>query len=155
MGLGGLISRLCVHFFLGFASRGRPISFPRSFIPVHDRLTDLLRNTADSWDIINMKIQFGDWSRNSTIVILTNCSLYLAQDLVVGNCFPTLIVRNDLRLLINFLRKKICNTSFIILLKPQSLKLAQQFESKNTKGTFLHKTASYKCLNRTEVHPAG
>jgi len=35
--LGGLISRLCFHFFLGFASRGRPISFPRSFSPVRDR----------------------------------------------------------------------------------------------------------------------
>lgn len=30
----GLISRLCVHFFLGFASRGSPISFPRSFKPI-------------------------------------------------------------------------------------------------------------------------
>lgn len=34
-GWGGLISRLCVHFFLVFGSRGWPISFPRSFSPVH------------------------------------------------------------------------------------------------------------------------
>lgn len=33
-GGGGLISRLCVHFFLDFASRGWPISFPRSFSPI-------------------------------------------------------------------------------------------------------------------------
>lgn len=33
-GVGGLISRLCVHFFLDFASRGWPISFPRSFSPI-------------------------------------------------------------------------------------------------------------------------
>lgn len=36
-GWGGLISRLCVHFFLVFGSRGWPISFPRSFSPVHGR----------------------------------------------------------------------------------------------------------------------
>lgn len=35
----GLISRLCVHFFLGFASSGWPISFPRSFKPVHESKT--------------------------------------------------------------------------------------------------------------------
>lgn len=34
---GGLISRLCVQFFLAFGSRGLPISLPRSFIPVHVR----------------------------------------------------------------------------------------------------------------------
>lgn len=34
----GLISRLCVHFFLGCASRGSPISFPRSFKPVEMKL---------------------------------------------------------------------------------------------------------------------
>lgn len=37
---------------------------------------------------------------------LTNCSLYFPQDLVVGNRSPALVVSNDLRLLINFLRKK-------------------------------------------------
>lgn len=37
---------------------------------------------------------------------LTNGPLYLAHDLVVGNCSPTLVVCNDLRLLINFLKKK-------------------------------------------------
>lgn len=36
---------------------------------------------------------------------LTNRSLYLAHDLIVGNCFSTLVVGDDLRLLINFLRK--------------------------------------------------
>lgn len=46
-GEGGLISRLCVHFFLGFASRGRPISLPRSFSPVHDRIKYLLMNMAE------------------------------------------------------------------------------------------------------------
>lgn len=38
--------------------------------------------------------------------VLTDRSLYLAHDLVVGNCSPGLIVSNDLRLLINFLRKR-------------------------------------------------
>lgn len=32
-GGGGLISRLYLHFFLGFSSRGWPISLPRSFRP--------------------------------------------------------------------------------------------------------------------------
>ncbi len=57
-------------------------------------------------------------NKNSCLIlagsILTNRSLYLAHDLVVGNCFPTLIIRNDLRLLVNFLRKRfdIKNESF-------------------------------------------
>lgn len=38
--------------------------------------------------------------------VFTNCSLDFAHDLVVGNCSPTLVVSNDLRLFINFLRKK-------------------------------------------------
>lgn len=40
-GWEGLISRLCVHFVLGFASSGWPISFPRSFSPVHERKRDV------------------------------------------------------------------------------------------------------------------
>lgn len=36
---------------------------------------------------------------------LTNCSLDLAQNLVVGNGPATLVVRNDLRLLIDFLER--------------------------------------------------
>lgn len=36
-GKEGLISRLCDHFCLGFASSGWPMSFPRSFIPDNER----------------------------------------------------------------------------------------------------------------------
>lgn len=39
-------------------------------------------------------------------ILLTNRSLYLAHDLIVRNCSPTLVVCNDLRLLINFLWKR-------------------------------------------------
>lgn len=58
----GWFSRLCFHFFLGLSSKGRPMSFPRSFSPVHTRWTRsylLLRlilgqerrfNTTGHWD---------------------------------------------------------------------------------------------------------
>lgn len=98
--LGGLISRLCVHFFLGFASRGCPISFPRSFIPIHNR-----RGTQELYNRQLRHNKHDRWIQANSI-LLTNHSLYLAQDLVVGNRFPALVVCNDLRLLINFLRKR-------------------------------------------------
>lgn len=109
----GLISRLCIHFILGFASSGWPISFPRSFSPVHDRKRDILMNVFN-WQLGDHYFFGKEKKKNNTKHFLTNCSLYLAHDLVVGNCSATLIVCNDLRLLINFLRRKftIHNLSF-------------------------------------------
>lgn len=40
------------------------------------------------------------------IWILTQYSLDLAHNLVVGDCFPTLVVGDDLRLLVNFLSSR-------------------------------------------------
>lgn len=91
----GLISRLCVHFFLGFASRGSPISLPRSFKPVQ------IKHLGFRPHFNNTNIIF-----YITLNILpTNRPLNLSHDLIVGNCFSTLVVCDDLRLLVNFLRK--------------------------------------------------
>ena len=102
-GVGGADSEALCSFLLGLCLQGEAHFPPTQFQACSSRLRVKWLTTDKLIKTIVLI-----WEKNKSF--LTNCSLYLAHDLVVGNCSPTFIVSNDLRLLINSLRKRLTIT---------------------------------------------
>lgn len=110
------ISRLWAHFALGPFSIGFPMSFPRSLRPETSSGPPEALSAAPAWEASDTLPQAASQPRrprggppppcpaHGGPKTLTNGSLNLAQNLVVGNRPSTLVVRNDLRLLVDFLK---------------------------------------------------